>query len=70
MRFVRFEERTGYCGKCLKEVPVYRPRIKHWPHLVLTLLTGFWVIFWIRDARKVYEWKCLDCGETVYKVVQ
>ena len=70
MGFTRFEEGTGYCGKCLKQVAVYRPKIRHVPHLVLTLLTGFWAIFWIRDARKVREWKCLDCGATVYKIMR
>ena len=70
MRFTRFEEGTGYCGKCLKQVPVYRIRINHTPYLILTLLTvGFWIIIWILDSLKIYHWKCLDCGATVYKVM-
>lgn len=70
MRFTRFEEGTGYCGRCLKQVPVYRTRVKHLPHLLLTLCTvGFWVIFWIRDTRKEHHWKCVDCGVTVYKIM-
>ena len=69
MGFTRFEEGTGYCGKCLKQVPIYRPKVRHVPHLLLTLLTGFWVIFWIRDVRRVHQWRCLDCGATVYKIM-
>lgn len=59
----------GYCGKCLKQVVIGRPRINHLPNLILTLLTGFWIIFWIRDARKEYEWKCAECGEVVYRTM-
>ncbi len=69
VRLNRFEEASGYCGKCLKQVPVGRQGINHWPHLILTLLTGFWVIFWIRDARRERHWQCLDCGATVYKIM-
>jgi len=39
------------------------------PHLILTLLTGLWAFFWIRDARRAHEWRCLDCGATVYKIM-
>jgi len=69
LRFSRFEEASGYCGKCLKQVPVGRQGINHVPHLILTLLTGLWVFFWIRDARRAHEWRCLDCGATVYKIM-
>ncbi|HNY78588.1 MAG: hypothetical protein RBS72_13235 [Sedimentisphaerales bacterium] len=68
-RFSRFEEASGYCGKCLKQVPVGRQGIRHGPHLILTLLTGFWAIFWIRDARRPRPWKCLECGAEVYKIM-
>ncbi|UCD50536.1 MAG: hypothetical protein JSW27_23795 [Phycisphaerales bacterium] len=69
LRFGRFEEASGYCGKCLKQVPVGRQGIRHGPHLVLTLLTGLWAIFWIRDARRPRPWKCLECGAEVYKIM-
>ncbi len=68
-RFSRFQEASGYCGKCLKQVAVGRQGINHTPHLILTLLTGVWVIFWIRDARRKREWQCLECGATVYKIM-
>ena len=70
MSFIRFEEGSGYCGKCLKQVPVYRAKVKHWPYLCLALLTlGVSIYWWIRDAKKVHPWKCIDCGATVYKVM-
>jgi hypothetical protein len=68
-RFSRFEEGSGYCGKCLRQVAVGRQRIRHGPHLILTLLTGLWAVLWIRDARRSRPWKCLDCGATVYKIM-
>jgi len=68
-RFSRFEEASGYCGKCLKQVPVGRQSIRHAPHAALTLLTGFWAIFWIRDARRPRPWICLECGAEVYKIM-
>jgi hypothetical protein len=67
--FSRLEEASGYCGKCLRQVPVGRPGIRHGPHLILTLMTGFWAIFWIRDARRPRPWRCLECGSEVYKIM-
>lgn len=69
LRFSRFEEASGYCGRCLRQVPVGRQGINHIPHLILTLLTGLWAILWIRDARRSRHWRCLDCGATVHKVM-
>jgi heterodisulfide reductase subunit C len=70
LRFSRFEEATGYCGKCLRQSPVGRQGINHVPHLILTLLTaGLWAIFWIRDARRERPWQCLNCGATVYRIM-
>jgi len=68
-RFSRFEEASGYCGKCLRQVPVGRQGINHVPHLILTLVTGVWAIFWIRDARRERNWQCLECGTPVYKIM-
>ena len=69
LRFGRLEEASGYCGKCLRQVPVGRQGINHVPHLILTLLTGLWAIFWIRDARRPREWRCLECGASVYRIM-
>lgn len=69
LRFSRFEEASGYCGKCLRQAPVGRRGINHVPHLILTLLTGVWAFVWIHDARRAREWTCLDCGATVHKIL-
>jgi len=72
MVFRRIEEASGYCGKCLKQSPVRRLKVRHIPHLILTLLTGLWVIVWVIDARKVRKtsiWRCLKCGAEVYKIM-
>jgi len=69
LRFSRYEEASGYCGKCLRQVPVGRQGINHVPHAILTLLTLFWAIFWIRDARRKREWQCLECRSPVYKIM-
>jgi hypothetical protein len=69
LQFSRFEEASGYCGKCLRQTPVGRQGINHLPHLILTLLTGLWAIVWIYDARRTREWRCLDCGSTVYRIM-
>ncbi|MGE5294256.1 MAG: hypothetical protein ACM3VT_05455 [Solirubrobacterales bacterium] len=70
LRFSRFEEASGYCGKCLRQTAVGRQAIHHAPHVVLTLLTaGLWAIVWIRDARRPREWRCLECGATVYRIM-
>lgn len=67
--FSRYEEASGYCGKCLRQVPVGRRGINHVPHAILTLMTGLWAIFWIRDARRPREWQCLECRSPVYKIM-
>jgi hypothetical protein len=72
MVFRRIEEASGYCGRCLKQSPVRRVTVRHTVHLILTLLTGLWVIVWVLDARKVKKkctWRCLKCGAEVYKIM-
>jgi len=70
MRFIRFEEGSGYCGKSLKQVPVSRARIRHLPYILFTFVTfGVGAFFWIREARKEHPWKCLDCGCEVYRIM-
>ena len=70
MRLIKFEEGSGYCGNCLKQVPVSRARIRHLPYVLFIIATlGLGVVIWIRDARKEHPWKCLDCGAEVYKIM-
>ena len=73
MVFRRIEEASGYCGKCLRQSAVRRVRVRHWPHLVLTIFTGLWLIVWVVDVRKTrkkYKWKCVKCGAEVYKIME
>jgi hypothetical protein len=66
------EEASGYCGKCLKQSAVRRVRVRHTPHLILTALTGLWLIVWVIDVRKgkkTSTWRCLKCGAEVYKIM-
>ena len=72
MLFDRIEESSGYCGKCLAQVPVRKPTVRHWPHIILTLLTGgVWAIGWVMDVRRArtYSWRCLKCGCDVHKIM-
>lgn len=72
MIFRHIEEASGYCGRCLKQTPVRRVRVRHWPHAVLTVLTGVWAVVWIIDARRVrrkYKWRCMNCGADVYRIM-
>ena len=72
MIFERIVEASGYCGKCYAQVPVRKPAVRHWPHLLLTILTGgLWLIAWLLDIRqaKNYKWRCLKCGKGVYKIM-
>ncbi|MFA5554379.1 MAG: hypothetical protein WCZ89_08990 [Phycisphaerae bacterium] len=66
----RIEESSGYCGQCLAQVSIRRKRVRHWPHLLLTIFTGVWLIVWIIETRKIHEWHCMRCGKIVYKVMQ
>ncbi|MBC8481332.1 MAG: hypothetical protein H8D47_01540 [Planctomycetes bacterium] len=70
LKLTIYEEASGYCGKCLKQVPVVREKTNILPNVLLTLLTcGLWVIFWIKIAKKLGPWYCFDCGGEVYKVM-
>jgi len=70
MAFTGIEEGSGYCGRCLKQVPVVRVKVNHLTYLCLTLLTGIWLIFWVRECRKVHHWYCMNCGAEVYRIMQ
>jgi hypothetical protein len=74
MVFRRIEEASGYCGKCLKQSAVRRVGVRHWPHLILTILTaGLWAICWVIDVRrvrKIHKWRCQKCGAEVYKIME
>lgn len=59
----QFEEASGYCINCKKQVLIRRKKTSHLLHLILTLLTaGFWLIVWILAAITTDSWRCSQCG--------
>ncbi|MHC4062401.1 MAG: hypothetical protein ACYSR4_03310 [Planctomycetota bacterium] len=58
-----FEEASGYCTHCQKQVLIRRKGTNHVLHLLLTLVTGgLWLIVWILCAIKIGGWRCVQCG--------
>ncbi|MFA5422917.1 MAG: hypothetical protein WC374_03580 [Phycisphaerae bacterium] len=71
MIFRRIEEASGYCGRCLRQVPVRRLTAKRWV-LALVPLLGLWIILWVLDIGRVKsesKWKCTNCGADVYRIM-
>ncbi len=62
----------GYCGRCLKQVVVWRKKTSIILNSVLTVLTaGIWFFFWLKSAKKMNKnWICAECGNEVYKIMQ
>jgi hypothetical protein len=59
-----FQEATGYCNRCNKQVLLRRRGISNLLHLLLTLLTGgLWLLIWIFLVSKIAGgWRCTICG--------
>ena len=65
-----YEEASGYCTHCQKQVLIKRKGTNHILHLLLTLFTGgIWLIVWILCAVKVGGWHCSRCGIKVSRAV-
>jgi hypothetical protein len=61
-----FQEASGYCTHCEKQVLIRRKGTNHVLHLLLTLVTGgLWLIVWILCAIKIGGWHCAQCGTSV-----
>lgn len=58
-----FQEATGWCEKCHRQVMLRRPGANHVLHLILTLVTcGIWSIVWILSSVRIGGWRCTICG--------
>ena len=57
-------ERAGHCPRCGAARLGRRRRPNHLLHLVLTLLTGLWVLIWIWSAitSESDPYRCVFCG--------
>jgi hypothetical protein len=65
-----FEEASGYCTDCKKQVLIRRKGTNHLLHLILTLVTGgLWLIVWILCAIKIGGWRCSQCGAYAARAV-
>jgi len=63
-----YQERSGFCDTCKKQVMVRRAGTSHLLHLILTCLTmGLWLIVWLLSSVKVGGWRCTNCGSVVKK---
>jgi hypothetical protein len=61
-----FQEASGFCKNCNKQVMIRRKGTNHILHLLLTLITfGFWIIIWVAESIKIGGWRCTQCGKGV-----
>jgi hypothetical protein len=63
--YMGFQERSGYCSHCNKNVLVRAKAPNHVLHLILSIVTGFWLIVWIILCIRVKEWHCSQCGQRI-----
>ena len=63
-----YQESSGYCEYCQKQVLIRQKGINHIFHLLMTLITfGVWIIVWLGVSIKVGGWRCTHCGSKVTK---
>lgn len=61
-----FQETSGYCSCCEKNVLIKAQTPNHLLHLVLSIVTsGLWLIIWIILCIRAKEWHCSQCGKKV-----
>ncbi len=61
-----FDECSGHCPNCDRQVLIRRRGCNHVLHLILTLCTfSLWVIVWILCAMLKGPWRCTRCGGIV-----
>ncbi len=58
-----YQEATGFCKNCKRQVRIQRRGANHILHLLLTIITaGLWIIVWILASIKIGGWRCSQCG--------
>lgn len=58
-----YQEASGFCNNCNRQVMIRRKGTNHILHLILTLVTfGIWGIIWILASIKIGGWRCTTCG--------
>ena len=57
--------KVAICPYCHKETIVYKHSTSHIFHLIMTLITGFWLIIWLLCALSNRYWRCETCRRVV-----
>ena len=66
-----YQEGTGYCEVCDRQVMIRRKTVNHVLHLLLTIFFGaisfgvgalIWMCVWFISAKSPGEWRCTVCG--------
>ena len=66
-----FQEATGFCETCERQVMVHRKTANHVLHLLLTVFLGaisfgigaiVWILVWFLAAMNKGPWRCINCG--------
>jgi DNA-directed RNA polymerase subunit RPC12/RpoP len=61
-----FQETSGYCSYCKKNVLIRAQTPNHVLHLILSIITsGLWLIIWIILCIRRKEWHCSQCGKKI-----
>ena len=65
-----YQEATGWCKTCGRQVMIRRKGTNHILHLLLTIFTaGLWIIVWILVSIKIGGWRCTSCGRRVSRAL-
>ena len=58
-----YQEKSGFCKSCDKQVMVRRKGTNHILHLLLTVFTaGIWLPIWLLSCFRFGGWRCTQCG--------
>lgn len=58
-----FQESSGFCRSCGRNVLIRRASTNHILHLLLSILTaGIWIVVWLLASVRIGGWRCTSCG--------